>query len=145
MWRTLLPIRCGLDAGRGACLGQLNPLTALKLTDEVNRVSKLRRLEPGKAGKVYEAIMDPDITLAYMAASLDNAIDQYCKIANFDISKNPGVTATLYNLGNVTVRASKLKRRNARRRAAGQSLILPSENYYGWLINDKLKDLKSLL
>jgi hypothetical protein len=61
-----------------------------------------------------------------------------------DISKNPGVTATLYNVGNPGERAAKLAARN-RSRGEGAAPILPEENYYGWLVNDKLAELESLL
>ncbi|TIX61291.1 MAG: DUF1402 family protein, partial [Mesorhizobium sp.] len=30
------------------------------------------------------------------------------------------------------------------RRAAGEPEKLPEENYYGWLVNDKLDELKAL-
>ena len=135
-----------LYAGQTFGLGQLNPLTALKVNDMVR--AKTRRepkLSIKNAPLIYNTIMEPDSTLLYMAAVLRHAIDAYARIADFDISNNPGVTATLYNLGNVTVRASNLKEKNARRKASGQRLLLPTENYYGWLINDKLDDLKSLL
>lgn len=131
-------------AGQTFGLGQLNPLTALKLTDQVNKVSRYRKLTPKDAGNVYKAIMDPDITLAYMAASLDNAISAYCKVAGFDISGNPGVTATLYNLGTPDIRAQKLASTNKKRKSRGRKPILPEENYYGWLVNDKLDELRAL-
>jgi hypothetical protein len=51
-----------------------------------------------------------------------------------DISRNPGITATLYNIG-----------RSAQRAAAHGRGSLPEENYFGWLVNDKLAELKSLL
>ena len=40
--------------------------------------------------------------------------------------------------------ASQLKAENDRRRAAGEPEKLPEENYYGWLVNDKLTELKAL-
>ena len=135
-----------LYAGQTFGLGQLNPLTALKVNDIVR--AKTRRepkLSIKNAPLIYNTIMEPDSTLLYMAAVLRHSIDAYARIADFDISNNPGITATLYNLGNVTVRAANLKKKNARRKAAGQRPALPAENYYGWLINDKLDDLKSLL
>ncbi len=124
-----------LYAGQTFGLGQLNPLTALKVNDIVR--AKLRRepkLDVGDAPKIYSTIMDPDSTLIYMAAVLRHAIDAYAR-AGFDISNNPGITATLYNLGNVTARA------DAARRNGG----MPKENYYGWLVNDREADLRSLL
>ena len=71
-------------------------------------------------------------------------IDAYRDIAGFDISQNPGITATLYNVGNPEARASALKAENARRRDEGQPERLPEENYYGWLVNDKLPELQAL-
>jgi len=53
--------------------------------------------------------------------------------------------ATLYNTGETEERAAKLAADNRKRRAAGQAPLLPRENYYGWLINDKLADLEKLL
>jgi len=127
-------------AGQTFGLGQINPLTALTLTDDVARVSGYDRLDENDAAGVYKAIMDPDISLAYMAASIKRSIEAYRKIAGVDISKNPGITATLYNLGNPDARAAAFA---ARRAAGGASW--PEENYYGWLVNDRLDELKGLL
>ena len=133
-----------LFAGQTFGLGQLNPLTALKVTDIVQRTSRLKRLKVTDAPQVYKTIMDPDSSLIYMAAVLKNSIDVYKRITGFDISSNPGITATLYNLGNVKSRARKLAAINNQRKALGQQPLLPEENYYGWLVNDKLQELKSL-
>lgn len=135
-----------LYAGQTFGLGQLNPLTALKLNDRVRaRSPREPKLSENKAPQIYNAIMEPDSTLLYMAADLRHAMDAYRSIAGFDISKNPGVTATLYNLGNVTLRAGALNRINKKRLSQGKPKQLPKENYYGWLINHKLADLRSLL
>ena len=128
-------------AGQTFGLGQINPLTALMLTDMVSRVSGYERLDENNAAGVYEAIMDPDVSLAYMAASIRHSIDAYRTIAGMDISGNPGVTATLYNVGNSRQRAAALAVKN---RSSGTT-VWPEENYYGWLINDKLDQLKGLL
>ena len=127
-------------AGQTFGLGQINPLTALMLTDDVARISGYDRLDENDAAGVYQAIMDPDTSLAYMAAAIRRSIDAYRKIAGVDISKNPGLTATLYNIGNPDSRAAAF----AARRAAGGA-TWPEENYYGWLVNDKLEELRSLL
>lgn len=124
-------------AGQTFGLGQINPLTALELSDLVNRVSGYPKLDENDAGEVYASIMDPDKSLAYMAASIRMSIDEYRKIAGVDISGNPGITATLYNTGNPRERAYELKAKGAG--------TLPEENYYGWLINDKLAELQALL
>jgi len=122
-------------AGQTFGLGQLNPLTALQVNDLVVRVSHRPALNAGRAPEVYKAIMDPDSTLDYVAAVIRVSIDAYASIAGVDISGNPGLTATLYNLGDVRGRAQALKQRGG----------LPEENYYGWLVNDKLSELAPLV
>jgi hypothetical protein len=131
-------------AGQTFGLGQLNPLTALQMSDLVHKVSGLPKLEVSDPNQVYKTIMNPDLTLNYVAATLRKSIDAYRKIAGFDISGNPGIIATLYNVGNPEQRAYALKAENERRQAAGEPQKLPEENYYGWLVNDKLAELKAL-
>jgi hypothetical protein len=131
-------------AGQTFGLGQLNPLTALQMSDLVHKVSGLPKLDVGDPNTVYKTIMDPDLTLAYVAATIRTSIDAYKNIAGFDISDNPGLTATLYNVGNPEQRAFALKAENEKRRAAGEPEKLPEENYYGWLVNDKLPELQAL-
>ena len=126
-------------AGQTFGLGQINPLTALKLSDRVHAVSGYPKLAADDPAAVYQAIMDPDRSLAYMAAIISGAIDAYKRVANFDISTNPGITATLYNVGDPDLRAAVLAKRNA-----GGARILPEENYYGWLVNDRLDELRAL-
>ncbi|RDJ09906.1 DUF1402 family protein [Rhizobium grahamii] len=128
-------------AGQTFGLGQINPLTALMLTDLVSKVSGYDKLNEKDAGSVYKAIMEPDISLAFVAASIRRSIDDYKQIADMDISKNPGLTATLYNVGNSRQRAAALAAKN---RASGET-VWPEENYYGWLVNDKLDELERLL
>jgi len=101
----------------------------------VTKVSGFPKLDENKAADVYDAIMDPDKSLAYMAATIRRSIDDYKTIADVDISRNPGITATLYNTGGSAQRAAALKARGG----------MPEENYYGWLVNDKIDQLKSLL
>ncbi|MFZ2099703.1 MAG: DUF1402 family protein [Oricola sp.] len=128
-------------AGQTFGIGQLNPLTALMMTDKVSEVTGARKLTHENGKDVYRAIMDPDETLPYIAATIASAIDDYRTIAGFDISKNPGLTATLYNTGDTEAKARALAARN---RSAGRT-IRPEENYYGWMINEKEADLRALL
>ncbi|HEV7414708.1 MAG TPA: DUF1402 family protein, partial [Tianweitania sediminis] len=125
-------------------LGQLNPLTALQMSDLVHQISRLPRLDAAQPGAVYETIMDPDLTLPYVAATLRTSIDAYRRIAGLDISRNPGITATLYNVGSPEERATALKQENQDRLARGEPPRWPEENYYGWLVNDRIKDLEAL-
>ena len=120
-------------AGQTFGLGQINPLQALKMSDRVARGSGLRRLDAKKGAAVYEAIMDPDKSLHYVAATIRSAIDAYAA-RGFDIRGNPGITATLYNLGRPHERAEAAARRGG----------LPRENYYGWLVNEKEEELRAL-
>ena len=131
-------------AGQTFGLGQLSPLTALQMSDLVHRVSGLPRLDAAKPNQVYETIMDPDLTLNYVAAALKKSIDSYAEVAGFDISQNPGITSTLYNVGNPDERAHALKLENEERALRGEPPRLPEENYYGWLVNEKLAELQAL-
>jgi hypothetical protein len=132
-------------AGQTFGLGQLSPLAALAASDRVHNTGGLPALDMNKAPEVYHAVMDPDISLQYIAAIIRESIEAYRSIAGFDISKNPGLTATLYNVGGVTERARQLKRTNDSRRASGLAVIMPQENYYGWFVNSKLDELKKLV
>ena len=132
-------------AGQTFGLGQLNPLTALMHTDRVNKVSRLRKLDAGDASEVYKAIMEPDSTLAYMAAAIADSIEAYKNLAGFDISENPGLTATLYNVGNASRRAKALAAENEKRKKRGLKPTPPSENYYGWLVNAHEDELREII
>jgi len=132
-------------AGQTFGLGQMSPLSALSVSDIVHAKAGLPELDVEEAPKVYAAVMDPDQTLNYMAALIAADIQTYKDIAGFDISQNPGLTATLYNTGQAPERAAELAAENRKRRAAGQPLLYPHENYYGWLINEKLPELRKLL
>ena len=114
------------------------------MSDLVHSVSDLPELDVEDPKRVYETIMDPDLTLAYVAATLKKSIDAYRTIAGFDISGNPGITATLYNLGNPEERAAALRAENKKRKSQGLDARMPEENYYGWLVNDKLPELETL-
>ena len=131
-------------AGQTFGIGQLNPLTALAMSDMVSRISGLPKLSQREPQQVYQTIMDPDLTLPYVAATLKKSIDAYRDIAGYDISKNPGVTSTLYNVGDPEGRARALRAENESRKAQGLEPRLPEENYYGWLVNEKLGDLSAL-
>ncbi|MEX0405673.1 DUF1402 family protein [Aquibium sp. LZ166] len=131
-------------AGQTFGIGQLNPLTALTMTDVVHEATRLPRLDHRNPQEVYRTIMDPDLTLTYVAATIRKAIDAYASIADYDISSNPGITATLYNVGDPEGRARALKAENRARTADGQQPRLPEENYYGWMVNEKLPDLRAL-
>lgn len=131
-------------AGQTFGLGQLSPLAALMVSDMVSAKGGLPPLDMRRAPEVYQAVMDPDMTLHYMAAIIRRDIDVYRRVAGFDISRNPGLTATLYNVGQAEERATALAAENRKRRAAGLAVVYPRENYYGWLVNARLDELQKL-
>ncbi len=125
--------------------GQLSPIAALMVTDVTNAKGGLPLLSIDDPSEVYEQIMSPDTSLDYVAANIRVSIDMYKRIAGFDISQNPGITATLYNLGDAATRARELKAENDQRAAEGKPPLFPQENFYGWFVNDKEADLRALL
>ncbi|WP_421725349.1 DUF1402 family protein [Bauldia sp.] len=132
-------------AGQTFGFGQLSPIAALSVTDIVHAKAGLPLLSIDNASQVYQQIMNPETSLHYVAANIKVSIDAYKQIAGFDISQNPGITATLYNLGNAATRARTLRAENEKRAAAGKPAQLPQENFYGWLINDREAELRQLL
>lgn len=127
-------------AGQTFGLGQISPLTALQVTDLVNKVSGLPKLSVDRPANIYRDVMDPDRSIVYIAAILRDAIDAY-REQGFDISGNPGITATLYNVGQPRQRAARLRAAVD----AGAKGRLPVENYYGWLINERIEILRGIL
>ena len=119
-------------AGQTLVSASLTLLTALQASDMVAKKTGKKPISHKNAKGVYEAILDPDLTLLYMAATLKKSIDAYRTIAGFDISKNPGLTATLYNVGDPRSRAYALKAENAKRKRAGRKLKFPEEKLL-WL------------
>ncbi len=67
--------------------------------------------------------MDPDKSLAYMAANIRRSIDDYKSLAGLDISGNPGITATLYNTGKSRVSAPRPLGQAQGGRMAGRELL----------------------
>ena len=132
-------------AGQTFGLGQLSPLSALTVSDMVAARSGLPPLDLNHPNEIYHAVMDPDMSLNYMAAIIAHDIDAYRRFAGFDISGNPGITATLYNLGDAADRARALAAENRKRKASGVGMLYPQENYYGWLVNARLDELRKLL
>ena len=125
-------------AGQTFGVGQIGPVVALSVTDLVHKKSGLPLLSIDNAPQVFAQIMNPDMSMHYIAASIRISIDNYKRIAGFDISQNPGIIATLYNLGDSATRATDLKvnndarakracRRNGRRKTstAGSSTRRP--------------------
>jgi hypothetical protein len=132
-------------SGQSFGLGQLSAVVALSVTDVVHKRSGLPLLSIDNAPQVYQQILNPDTNIHYIAAEIRASIDEYKKVAGFDISQNPGLTATLYNLGHSASRAAQLRALNDQRAVKGEPPQYPQENFYGWFVNEKLPDLRKLL
>ena len=129
-------------AGQTFGLGQISPLTALKLTDLVHKKSGIRTLKADDAAGVYNAIMKPDISLAFMAAMIRKAIDDYRTIAaRRYFTESRYYTLRFYNIGDSDIHAQELRDKMKR---SGR-VVWPKENYYGWLVNDKAEELVQLV
>ncbi len=122
-------------AGKSYGLGQLDPILILSLTDLVAEKSHFPPVSIYKVSSVYETALNPRIAVHYIAAVAYMAIDSYIKYAQFDISKNPGIVATLYNLGGDRLRAKTLKALNQKQVNDGLPVRVPQENYFGWFVN----------
>lgn len=132
-------------AGQTFGVGQLGPVVALSVTDLVHRKSGFPQLSIDNASQVFAQIMSPDASMYYIAASIRLSIDAYKKYAGFDISQNPGIVATLYNLGDSPTRAQDLRAVNDQRVQKGLPPQFPQENFYGWFVNEKAADLRKLV
>ena len=130
-------------AGKTYGMGQLSPVKILSLTDIVHQKSGLDFLSLNDISKVYDAALDPKTTLHYIAAQISLSIQEYKK-AGFDMSKNVGLTSTLYNLGFETDRARKLLYANQKNLKENKPIIYPDVNYYGWFANYIEDDLTLL-
>lgn len=135
------PIGVGITYG----LGQMGPDRALFVADAVHKIGGLPMMDLEEPKKAYEMIIHPESMVHFLAATIAASIQVYADVAGFDISKNPGLTATLYNLGKDLRRAEKLFSQNEKLLKAGRPIQYPEENFYGWLVNEKISDLRALL
>lgn len=126
--------------------GQLGPMKALMVTDLVSStLGHMPYLAINDIEEVYKSILEPDSAFIYIAATIVKIIETYQNTACFDISSNPGVVATLYNLGNEIRRAKEKRRLNLKALSKGAGIVYPTENYYGWYINEQAGDLENVL
>jgi hypothetical protein len=139
-WTFFNPVGAGYTYG----FGQLGPVRALMVTDLVHEVSGFDLLTVEHPPSLYDAILNPQTSIHYVAASNRKAIDLYLEQANFDISQNPGVIATLYNLGREQRKVNEKYQQTVDRLQAGQAGIYPSENYYGWFVNWKESEIRGV-
>lgn len=139
-WSFFNPLGSGFTYG----FGQLGPERALMVTDIVNKYSGFPILTIQNPPELYDAILNPQTSIHYVAATNKVAIEIYRKYANFDISQNPGVISTLYNLGREFEKAEDLYNRTLKSLTETGKAKYPEVNYYGWLINSKQEELEAV-
>lgn len=135
------PYGAGLTYG----LGQLSPTRILLTNDIAIKYGGMKKIEPTETEALYFSTLDVDTNINYVSATVVASIVNYKKYANFDISNNIGVIATLYNLGNEKKRAKQLAKINEKLVKENKDMIMPVENFYGWYMNKKEQEIKELV
>ena len=125
-----------MDVGMTFGVGQMSPVRALMVDDLVARAGRdsIDFLKYSDASRIYAKILDPNRVVYYVAATISYSIAIY-KSGDFDISQNPGLTATLYNNGNEKL----LLRRTLREKR------LPETNDLGKWVNQNLDAIRSVI
>ncbi|MEM7645898.1 MAG: DUF1402 family protein [Pseudomonadota bacterium] len=110
--------------------GQMHMGAAL-LADK--KVAEIEKVPARDLDSVRMAMFTPLETLRLIAATLRIAQDEYLK-KGVDISKQPEILVSLYNLGKISKRAERIK--------AGHQ---PKPNYFGIYFKYKLRDIENLI
>lgn len=92
--------------------------------------AELEHRQPKTADQLREEILDPLGSIRVAGEIIRKAQDDY-KAKGFDISKNPELLATLYNLGRSEKLAEKAKEENR----------LPQVNYFGFFVQKYQSDI----
>lgn len=121
-------------------LGQIQPFLLWSLNDIVAEKTNYQRFDLRNMEKPMRIIFNNKEMLAYVAANAIMSIQVYKLIAGVDISQNPGLTTTLYNVGDEYKRAYMM---NQSRLQNPQSL--PQVNYMGWYVNKYEAVIRSYL
>jgi hypothetical protein len=95
--------------------------------------------------EVLEAVTTTAGNLEYAAALLAEAQRAYADVAEINIADDPGLLATLYQLGSPTRRAQRLAEDNALRRQRGAPLHAPRMNGYGAFVDHHAVEIAALL
>lgn len=112
-------------------LGQINVSTAQSVE---SLAAKIEKRKVRSANEIAEALLTPEGAFTYAAAIVRTAQDDY-KGHGIDISKDPDILVTLYNLG-----GSKEKAQHAARNRQK-----PRPNYFGFFVNQNLDLLSDTL
>lgn len=128
--------------GKTYGIGQLSPLRVLMANDIANKIGKIPRIEYYEHKRLYQAVLNPEVTIHYICATIYLEKKYYKEIAGFDISKNMGIIATLYNIGNEKKHAQMLFEENRRKIGISEDILFPEENFFGWFVNEHSREIK---
>jgi hypothetical protein len=112
-------------------LGQIHVESAAEVEDVA---AKIEGRPPRSSEKIGEVLLTPEGAIAYTAAILRAAQDEYAK-NGFDISKEPEILTTVFNLG-------KFKEKAA---AAASEKREPRPNYFGFYVQKNMNLLEETI
>ncbi len=125
-------------------LGPAQVSFRLALQFEPEVAERLER-PPRNVKQVLDAVTTVPGNLEYAAALIAEAQAAYRDVAGFDIRANPGILATLYQLGSPAMRARRLAGENAARRVRGEPVQPPQVNVYGAFVNRHATEIATIL
>lgn len=125
-----------VDMGMTFGVGQMSPVRALMVDDYVARAGRepIDFWNKGDTARIFNKILNPNDVVYYIAATISYSIAIY-KSGGFDISENPGVVATLYNIGNEKITLRRTLRENR----------LPETNDLGKWVNQNIDEIKKIV
>lgn len=107
--------RYGLIWSLGLC--QISVLKALDIENELSVFDKRKKRN---IKEVISALLKPSENIRYCAFEFSKINKTYKEIANLDISKEPEIMATLYNTGNVYIKAIYYKNDSTKKPVANK-------------------------
>jgi hypothetical protein len=122
-------------------IGQVQPFLLWAYADIVQqKIKNYVEFELTDSQKFMAITRNEKKMLAYIAAMISTSIQIYRQVARVDISKNLGLTTTLYNIGDEYQHAYFFNERQIQEPEAE-----PQVNYMGWFVNYFEGDIRSYL
>ncbi len=121
------------DIGLSFGIGQMSPVRALMMDDRVGSQA-INFERHHDVTVVFQKILDPNTVPYFIAATNKYAMSVYAS-KGYDISQNPGIVATLYNLGNEWYYLGRTSR-------AGR---LPETNDFGKWVNKHIDEIRAAI
>lgn len=109
------------------------------------RLARLQDRPERTLEELVRAVLTPSGSLEYAAILLLDAQEAYARYAGVDLTRRPGVLATLYHLGSPARRALRLEEENRLRDLRGERRAEPQVNQYGAFVDGHAPDLEELL